>query len=226
MIPVGTRPRAAALAALAAALAGTSACHLPDLDEDADQEDEAARPWTDPGGGDSDSGLPTDEGGADTGEPRRDGETHPYTSYVGHETRWVAWGEPEAGDYPCILLWEAEGSPVSPMSSRCVGCAFAFEVELWFRVDDSIVESSCTIYAGNMVQTYAWAPDYYGAGEGALLYSYFESYYPRGEARFEDGVFTYGGGYLDYYYAGSYGYYPQYAESWFSNWRFGSAAVR
>lgn len=206
---------------LVALLLGVGCLEAPDAD-DARDPDEDARPWTeDPG---DDTGEAADRG--DTGgSEARVGDTHPYTSYVGHETRWVAWGRDEAGDYPCIMLWEAEGTPVSPMSSRCVGCAFAFEVDLWFKVDESIVESSCTIYAGNLVQTYAWSPDYYGAGQGALLYSYFESYYPRGEARFEDGVFTYGGGYIDYYYAGSYGYYPQYAESWFTNWRFGSAAV-
>ena len=190
-----------------------------------DTADGAIRPWVSGNGSGTsgDSGLLPEDDLGDAGEGEV-GASHSFTRYSGQETRWVAYAEDRPGDYTCILIWTAEGRPNNPMSVECEGCAFAFEVELTFQADESELSSACTVYAGNLVQTYAFSPDYYGAGEGALLYQYWDSYYARGAATFDDGVFTYGGGYLDYYYEGG-GYYPQYAETWFTNYRFGSAAV-
>ena len=132
--------------------------------------------------------------------------------YTGTETYFHNKGTYTAGEYACILSWDMSGLPTD--IGTCDGCVFRFEIEATPRVVDDIVnDGTCDDYFSEpLTFNYGYLADYEGHGPSLMYYShdYFQWYawirdgdqvYQTPQyVQYENGIFSYGGGFLDYYY--------------------------
>ena len=156
------------------------------------------------------------------------GEPNPYSSYDG----WESWdyghpyygGGTTSGDYNFQLVWFTSGSAVATL---CDGCEFVFDVVGAYDAGVSVDDGLAAKYGldTDFEWTYAYTDDYYGYG-GAWLFEYYGTYYWNGYADFDGSTFSYTYGNKDYYYDGAYGYYPDYAGYYMTNYMYGTAAVQ
>ena len=202
--------RALAALALAAplALAAINLAACGDKDDDTGGSEET----------DADTDSDTD---ADTDS---DTDTDPaYTSYEGWESYdWMAYTA-MPGEDNCQLVWDAVGTP----ADACEGCDFAFEVSLTLQDEDYVYyDETCDWAVGDFVYTYAYAYNYYGYGYGWSLIDYYGYWYAWAYADFEGGTFTYSAGVVNYYYSNYYGYYPEYAGTYYTSYYYGQATVQ
>jgi|GEM_PF-5171844 len=135
-------------------------------------------------------------------------------SYSGTEVYRHNKGTYEAGSFACVLSWDMNGTPSQKSPETCVGCVFRFEIEASPQSGEQIVnDGSCDQYfAEPLTFHYAYTEDYQGHGPSLMYYSadYFQWYawirdgdtiYETPQSvSYQDGYFSYSGGFLDYYY--------------------------
>ena len=173
---------------------------------------------------DTDTDEDTDTDDTDTDDA---GEPNPYTSYEGWESYDYAhpyYGGGAAGDYNWQLVWWTTGTAVETL---CNSCEFVFDVYGTYDGDVSSDDDGLAAKYGfdtDFEYTYAYTDDYYGYG-GAALFEYYGTYYMFAYADFDGGTFNYVSGYKDYYYDGSYGYYPATYIGYHTNYTYGVADV-
>ena len=131
----------------------------------------------------------------------------PGTSYRGFEAFDYNDGTYGVGEYNCQLVWDAEGTSAAAPSS-CADCEFTFDLALAPRTDaDYIVnDGTCDDTFTSMGFQYAYTSDYNGYGASLLydgglwIYDGATSGTTAQVVTFDGATFTYGGGYIDYYY--------------------------
>ncbi len=151
--------------------------------------------------------------------------SHDFTSWEGRETFQYAENLDEPGARNCVLDYTSAGVAMD-LDPSCVGCTFAFEVSLQLDPDLSIDDGSCAALQAPAPFVYAYASDWYGDGQGWLLAAYYGTWDAIAQADLEGDSFVYAGGYQDYEYVGSFGYYPDYYGTWQTFYLAGTATVR
>ena len=135
-------------------------------------------------------------------------------SYTGTETYHHNKGSYEAGSFACVLTWDMNGVPSNISADTCIGCVFQFEIEAQPQSGAHIVnDGTCDDYfAEPMTFHYAYTTDYDGHGPSMMYYSadYFQwfawirdgdtIYETPQKVSYEEGEFSYEGGFMDYYY--------------------------
>ena len=135
-------------------------------------------------------------------------------SYDGTETYHHNKGLYEAGSFACVLTWDMDGVPSHISQDTCVDCVFQFEILATPQSGNHIVnDGTCDDYFSEpMTFHYAYTPDYQGHGPSMMYYSadYFQwfAWIRDGDVVYEtpqsvsytQGVFSYSGGFMDYYY--------------------------
>ena len=133
-------------------------------------------------------------------------------SYTGTETYYHNKGAYASGEYACILRWDMHGIPTDIGS--CSECVFRFEIEARPSDGEDIVnDGTCDDYFSEpLTFNYGYQLDYEGHGPSLMYYShdYFQwyawirdgdqIYQTPQHVRYQDGSFSYAGGFLDYYY--------------------------
>ncbi len=134
--------------------------------------------------------------------------------YVGTETYYHNKGIYSAGNYACVLYWDMIGTPSDRSPDTCVDCIFRFEIQATPQSGDHIInDGTCDDYfSTEMTFHYGYTDDYQGHGPSMMYYSadYFQwfawirdgdtIYETPQHVQFENDLFSYGGGFMDYYY--------------------------
>ena len=237
------------LALLFAGFVPLAACSLDDKSDEDEDEDEDS---DDTGGGgwfesdadtDSDTDADTDsDTDADTdtdtdsdsdadsdsdSDADSDSDTDAdYSSYEGFEVYTFGDWTDTAGRYNCEVYWDASGTVVS--SHGCADCDFVFDVAMTYDASKGSDDGTgaCTDQQADASWTYGYAYNVYGYGYGWVMLGYSGSYYAWTYAEFTGGTFTYSAGYVDYYYDGAYGYYPEYEGLYLTSYYEGRATVK
>ena len=131
----------------------------------------------------------------------------PGTSYTGYESFDYNDGTYGAGEYNCQLVWDATGTSAAAPAS-CATCEFTFDLALAPRTgaDYIVNDGSCDDMFADMTFQYAYSSDYNGYGASVLydgsiwIYDGAVSAGTAANVSFDGAKFTYGGGYIDYYY--------------------------
>lgn len=176
-----------------------------------DTDDDSSQPSSEP------SGEPSSEPSAEPGyEPTLfilssyfagEADIVPGTSYEGYESYDLNDGAYGVGEYNCQLVWDASGvSAANPAS--CANCEFSFDLSLTPRSDaDYIVnDGTCDDTFTAISFQYAYSSDYEGYGASVLYDGSLWSYDGNVQGTtthavsFDGSKFSYGIGYVDYYY--------------------------
>ena len=131
----------------------------------------------------------------------------PGTSYEGYESFDLNDGTYGVGEYNCQLVWDATGvSAANPAS--CANCEFAFDLTLEPRTgaDYIVNDGTCDDTFVTTTFQYAYSSDYNGYGASVLYDGGLWSYDGNASGTtphvvsFDGAKFSYGVGYIDYYY--------------------------
>lgn len=152
-----------------------------------------------------------------------------YFEFDGYEFFQYGVGHDGPGAVSCYVFWDVTGTRV-PL---CPDCLFTFETEHDFNDRLSFDDGSylvCPNLSQDFSYVYGYTENYLGA-DGTnygpyLIYEYEGAFIGWAPASFDGTTFRYGEGYIDYYYAGTYGYYPEYAGTYLTNYYGGQAIVK
>jgi hypothetical protein len=124
------------------------------------------------------------------------------SSYNGWEKYKYNGGNYWVNQFNCQIHWIATGSP----QSTCPTCVFDFNLNLQYAANLSSDDGTCVDIATNITFSYSYSQNYNGYGP-SLLYNGSLWFYnglvtanTTSYISFNGSTFTYGTGYLNYYY--------------------------
>ncbi|MED5371517.1 MAG: hypothetical protein VX899_10915 [Myxococcota bacterium] len=178
--------------------------------------------WETEGDADADSDADSDSDSDSDSDADAD-VPHDYKSYSGQEV-WSYQGWKDSVDLDCTITWDAVGT----YRDACADCEFAFDVALTYNAGssfDNTAGGDCAGYMTDFSFGYGYTDDYQGYGSYVMYYSSTYGWGAWTAGTFDGSNFEYSSGYSEYYYSGSYGYYPDYAGKYITNYYEGYATV-